>query len=103
MDSRTNPKLIAVAFEINLTFATGSTMVLPVLAKSPEPTPTILFLIFGFLAIATLLKIGPKKEEQESILDKIEHTVIGMIDESRQEGSLWKANMSSVILDSQYI
>jgi hypothetical protein len=59
MDTRTNPKLVAVAFEINLTFATGSTMVLPILAKSPEPTPTILFLIFGLLAIGTLLIIGP--------------------------------------------
>ena len=73
-------------------------MILPILAKRPEPTPTILFLIFGTLAILTLLKIGPMKEEPESILDKIELSILSMVDESRLEGSLWKTYES---LDSQ--
>lgn len=108
LESRTNPKLLAVALELNFSCGTGSTMVLPILAKSPEPTPTILFLTFGLLTIIMLIKIGPKKHEkaQETIMDKIEHTVLNLIDESQQNGSSFagfKANMSSVIVDNKYI
>ena len=108
MESRTNPKLLAVAIELTFSIGCGSTMVLPVLAKAPEPTPTILFLVFGSVCVIALCKIGPRKQElkKETIIDKIEHTILSMIDESRQEGNSFggfRANMSSVILDSKYI
>ena len=81
---------------------------LPVLAKLPEPIPTMLFLVFGTICIIMLIKIGPLKVEvQESILDKIEQTVLAMIDESHQEGSSFSGfkghDMSSVIVDNKYI
>ena len=108
MDSRTNPKLLAVAFELIFSIGCGSTMVLPVLAKAPEPLPTILFLVFGTICIVSLCKIGPRKQEKkkDTIIDKIEHTILSMIDESHAEGNSFggfKANMSSVILDNKYI
>jgi hypothetical protein len=108
LTSRTNPKLLAVAFELNFSFGCGSTMLLPILAKSPEPTPTILFLVFGCITIFMLFKIGPRKQEvKESILDKIEHTILAMIDESQEDRSSFSgfkaSNMSSVILDNKYI
>jgi len=52
--------------------------VLPILAKYPEPLPTILFVLFGCLAIVMLFKIGPKREP-ESMQDRIEQTVISMV------------------------
>jgi len=83
-------------------------MVLPVLAKAPEPLPTILFLVFGTVCIISLCKIGPRKQEKkkDTIIDKIEHTILSMIDESQAEGNSFggfKANLSSVILDNKYI
>ena len=83
METRTNPKLLAVAWELNMSIGSGSSMVLPIFAKAPEPTPTLMFFIFGSICILMLLKIGPKKQiSKETVADKIERTVLSMVDES---------------------
>ena len=107
LETRNNPKLLAVAWEINMSIGAGSSMILPVFAKAPEPTPTLMFLIFGTICILMVLKIGPKKQTpKESVADKIERTVLSMVDVSMQEGNSFggfRTNLSSVILDSNYI
>ena len=72
VESRINPKLLAVAFELDLSFGNGMSMIVPILAKAGEPTPTLMFLFFGCTAILMLVYIGPKKPEKATILDRIE-------------------------------
>ena len=62
LESRTNPKLLSVAFELDFSLGCGSTMFMPVLAKSPPPIPSIIFVTFGFFVVASLIKIGPRKQ-----------------------------------------
>jgi hypothetical protein len=59
LESRTNPKHLAEAFENYLCFGSSSAMVCPVIALQPEPAPTIMFMTCGFMAVLMLFKIGP--------------------------------------------
>jgi hypothetical protein len=69
-----------VAFEVDLCVASGLTIIIPILAKAAEPIPTLLFLFYGLVAILMTIKIGPKKKQkQENLLDKIDHTVLSLI------------------------
>lgn len=61
LESRTNPKLLAVSYELNLCVASGSTMIIPVLAKFPDPIPTIWFVLCGTVVIFVVIKIGSRK------------------------------------------
>jgi len=66
METRTNPKHLNVAFEMLMCFSQGSTMLSPLLAKAPEPVPTITFISCCIVAILMIIKVGPLKSKPKS-------------------------------------
>jgi predicted MFS family arabinose efflux permease len=72
MESRTNPRHIQVAFEINLSFGNALTMLCPIIAKKEEPIPSLVLLSFGLVCVFMALKIGPERKLQGDIADKLE-------------------------------
>ena len=81
LESRTNPKLLAVSYELNLCVASGSTMIIPVLAKMPDPIPTIWFIVCGSVIIFIVIKIGSDKSAstKKKLIDNMELTFLSMI------------------------
>ena len=61
LESRTNPKHLAEAFENYLCFGSSSAMICPIIALQPEPAPTIMFMTCGAIVIIMVFKIGPYK------------------------------------------
>jgi hypothetical protein len=76
MEARTNPKHLAVAFELNMCIGNGTTMIAPLLAKMPEPVPTMMYLIFSTTIIFMLFLIGPRKKEEINI----QQTIMSMVE-----------------------
>ena len=61
LESRTNPKHLAEAFENYLCFGSSSAMICPIIALQPEPAPITMFMTCGILVIGIVIKIGPSK------------------------------------------
>jgi hypothetical protein len=107
LESKTNPKLLASAYEINLCIAAGSTMIIPVVAKMPHPIPTTYICMSGLLIISFVVQIGPRKKKVEPFLN-MEMSVLSVIkdiNESQSQNSFagFKGNLSSVIMDNNFL
>jgi hypothetical protein len=97
MENRTNPKHQAVAFELNMSFGNGSTMMIPILAKMPEPLPTMLYCSMSCMIIIMLVLIGPRKNEEINI----KATILSMVEERGMSFTGFKNNSKISVTKSE--
>ena len=96
--SRCNPRLQSIALEFNLCVAQFTTLVCPILAKQPEPTPLIYNTALCILGIIVILNIPPKKTHNVDIKKQIEATFSNLSQSFGNGDSNSLANLSSILI-----
>jgi hypothetical protein len=60
--TRISPRLLSTSFELNTCFGQLLTFFSPLIAKLPEPFPTLFYWLFCLTAFLMVVKIGPPKK-----------------------------------------
>lgn len=69
-----NPALKAISLELNMSFGNCFTFFAPLVAKAPEPFPTLMFIILGFGSMFLITKMDKQPEKMS-----LELSILSMV------------------------
>lgn len=97
----TNPKFATTSFELNMCSGQLMTLASPILAKLPEPTPTLVYWFCIFLAMFMTYRVSQTRAPKaQTVFAEIEKSVLSIIkDEGNSES--FRGNLSSVLVDTK--